>query len=112
MKVEIERLVPSWNALLVKQDKTEEKVGSIYVPDKTREADRHAEVFGTVEKLGTLAFSFGTPGKDDFWRDPDAPRPGERIMYRKYAGAHFIEGTDGETYRLIDHTDVIGVLRQ
>lgn len=111
MKLDLTRFVPSWNAVVVEQDPTEEKKGSIILTDAAIESDTHAKLTGTVHAIGELAFTFGTPGKDDFVRLDQRPRVGDKVVYKKYSGGNFFEGEDDKKYRILDHTDIIGVLK-
>ena len=109
--LDLSNFQPSWNAVVVEQDVVEAKKGNIFLPDSTKEADEHARLTGTVKAIGELAFTFGTPGKDDFIRLRDAPKVSDRVVFKRYAGGTMLDGPDGEKYRIIDHTDVIGVLK-
>lgn len=109
--LDLESFVPSWNAVVVEQDPVDEKLRGIILADETKDADKHQRLTGTVKAIGELAFTFGTPGQPDFVCLKQAPRCGERVLFKRYAGGTFFEGKNGETYRIIDHTDVIGVLK-
>jgi len=107
-KIDFTTLHPYFNTIIVRQDSVEDKHGSIILPDSAVEADKYAVMTGTVVRLGELAFSFGQPGSDEFWRDPERPREGDRVMFRKYGGGQVIEGADGNEYRLIEQHDIVG----
>lgn len=108
MKLNPETIKPYFNTLLIRQDKAEEKFGSILKPDSAIEADNFAIMTGTVSAVGPTAFSYNTPGTEEYWVHPDKPVPGDRVYFRKYAGGQMLDGEDGEKYRFIDHMDIIG----
>lgn len=95
--------------VLLKDDPIEEKKGSVYLPDSTKEKDLHGNIFATVEALGELAFTTGTPGMDDF-RKLRAPEVGQRVLFRKYAGAHFVDGEGGGVYRMVKDDEIKAII--
>lgn len=107
-KVKAEQIEPQANYVLIRQDEVEEKVGSIILADQTREADMFSTMTGVLYKKGELSWTYGTPGTDGFYELKIRPDCGDRVMFRKYAGGHMIEGKDGQQYRLMEWTDVIG----
>lgn len=109
-KVTADQIEPQNAMVLIRQDDVEEKVGSILLADQTKEADEFACMTGRLVRMGELAFTFGTPSTDSFYRLKNAPKVNDRIMYRKYSGGWLIEGKDGGKYRLMDWTDIVGTV--
>lgn len=107
MTVEPTKLEPQYYHVLIKQDAVEEKKGSIILADETRESDEFAMMFGTLVKVGELAFTFGTPGSAEFIKTAERPKVGDRVMFRKYAGGQMLKDENGQKYRLMDCSDVI-----
>lgn len=98
-------IVPTEFKVLILPKEVEEKIGSIIVPDMKRDADKYATVEGTIVALSHLAFTYAT---EDEW-DGKKPRPGQRIIYAKYAGIRH-KGKDGKEYVLANDKDVVAVL--
>ena len=91
--------------VLVKQDAVEEKTkGGLHLPTELQERERHGQTRGIIVAVADLAFN------EDVWPG-DKPRPaaGQRIAFAKHAGT-FVEGTDGEEYRVIKDKDVVGLI--
>lgn len=109
-KVTADQIEPQNTMVLIRQDDVDNKVGSIYIADTTKEADEHACMTGALVRKGELAFTYGTPGTPSFFELKSAPRISARVMYRKYSGGWMIEGKDGGKYRLMDWTDIVGVV--
>lgn len=94
--------------VLIKDDPIEEKKGSIFLPDQMKDKDLHGQIFGTVVSMGELAFTTGTPGMDDF-RQLNAPKAGQRVLFKKYAGNHFVDGEDG-VYRMVKDDEIKAII--
>lgn len=88
--------------------KTAEAVtkGGIFLPEETRDTEGLAEVWGRLVAVSPLAFNFDT------WPDdaPPRPKPGDLVLYGKYAGT-LIKGDDGREYRLMHDKDICAVKR-
>jgi co-chaperonin GroES (HSP10) len=95
-------IIPVGFSVLIEPDPVEEKTASGIITATPAEADRKqlAQTDGVVLAIGPLAFS-----------DEPSPRckAGERVVMKAYAGM-LRKGTDGNEYRIIADTDVIGVL--
>lgn len=87
--------------VLIRPKKVEEKTeGGIYLPDETRDRDKHAVMRGQLVAVGEIAFT-----------EPDwlqKPKIGDWVIYDRYAGAT-VEGIDGETYRLMNDKEIGGI---
>jgi chaperonin GroES len=80
--------------------------GGIFLPDDTKDMDGLAEVWGRLVAISPLAFNFDT------WPEnaPPRPKPGDQVLYGKYAGT-LIKGDDGREYRLMHDKDICAVKR-
>lgn len=107
MKADPKTILPMWDKVLIRQVPVDEKIGNIILPDSKKESEQHAAIYGEVVAIGETAFTFTREGEKGFTRFKTAPSVGDRVMFRKYAGGNFIDGTDGEIYRMVDETDVI-----
>lgn len=91
--------------VVVKPDAINDKIGSIIIPDTTREKQEMAAVNGTLVAAGVNAWQEAKARAFDFTK----PVPGQRIMFAKYGGVQF-KGADGADYRIMNDEDVIGIL--
>jgi len=85
--------------LLKELEATEEKIGSIYVPDTAKEKPQQAEVVAVG------------PGKVDEKtgdRRPLDVKVGDKVIYAKYSGTEVKYG--GEKYILIEQDNVLAKL--
>lgn len=96
-------ILPTGFRVLVRPIEVEAKVGSIIIPDDSRDKEKFAQQEGILIAVSPAAFNY-----DDAIRDK-APQPGARVLYAKYVG--FIrKGNDGLDYRIIEDKDVAAVL--
>lgn len=74
----------------------------------TEDAEKWSTTEGTLIAASPLAFTYASEKE---WVDAGAepPRPGERILFAKYAGTH-IKGKDGKEYVLANDKDVLAVM--
>lgn len=77
--------------------------GGIILPDDTKERDQYAQMEGELVAVSPLAFNYAD------WNGSDKPRPGDRVLYAKYAGA-MVTGKDGREYRICNDKDISAVL--
>ena len=93
-------IIPIEYKVLVRIDKTSEKVGSIFIPDAVKDQKDMAEVKGTMIAHGGKAFGdFGDP----------FPKAGDRVMIAKYAGK-LVSGADGLEYRIVSDKDISSII--
>lgn len=82
------------------QEKTK---GGIIIPDETKERDQFAQMKGTLVAVSPLAFTY------DDWKGAEKPKPGDQVLFAKYAGA-VVDGKDGRKYRIVNDKDIAAVL--
>lgn len=92
--------MPILTRIFLKVDKVEEKIGSIVIPDSSRQKETVAAETGVVIYVGPNAFSGYGNGEQQIF-------PGERIRFIRHAGV--IDTIDGEEYRTINDVDVLNV---
>jgi chaperonin GroES len=80
--------------------------GGIILPDETKERDQFAQMQGTLVAVSPLAFSYANETE---WAKADRPKPGDKVLYAKYAGAK-VTGNDGQDYRIVNDKDIAAVL--
>lgn len=95
---------PVGRAVLVKPYVTEEKTsGGIILTRETVQKDQLAEQKAIIVAVGQYA-----------WRDEPTPRAqiGDRILFSKWAGYQMTGTADGETYRVVNDSDIFMVIEQ
>lgn len=91
--------------VLIKPDAVENKTaGGLYLSDETQDREKHKATRGTIVALSPMAFN-----EDVFPPDMEKPQPGQRVCIALHAGA-FVEGMDGEQYRIVKDKDVTGLI--
>jgi chaperonin GroES len=98
-------ILPTEFKVLIEPETVEEKTkGGIILPDETKERDQFAQMKGTLVAVSPLAFTYA-----DWASEDDKPKPGDKVLFAKYAGAK-VTGMDGREYRLANDKDVAAVL--
>jgi len=96
---------PTEYRVLVRPKKVEERTsGGIFIPDQTKERDQYAAMEGELIAVSPFAFTYA-----ENWPADAKPKPGQRVLFAKYAGSTH-KGRDGEEYRIINDKDVVAVL--
>jgi chaperonin GroES len=100
-------IYPTEYKALVRPIKVEDKTkGGIILPDETKERDQFAQMQGVLIAVSPLAFTYADSAE---WGDAEKPKPGDKVLFAKYAGAA-VKGNDGESYRIINDKDISAVL--
>lgn len=90
--------------VLLKQDEVSNKQGLVYLPDDEVERRKHAQTRGVIVAIAPLAFN------EDVWPGGmERPKPGQKVAFARHAGT-FIEGCDGEEYRVVKDKDIVAVI--
>jgi len=85
--------------IIVQVDEVEEKTkGGLIIPDTVKDQEQEREMFGRVVELGPMAYQDPKYGGD--WC-----KPGDLLLFSKYAGMPWIE--NNKVYRAINDEDVI-----
>lgn len=91
--------------VLVKQDAVQEKTeGGLFLAEESKDRERHAETRGVLVAVSPMAFTY-----DDWPEGEEPPKPGAKVIFARHAGT-FVEGVDGEEYRVLKDKDVVGVI--
>ena len=91
--------------VIVLPDQAATQVGSILIPDETRQRVAEAATTGIIVSLGDAAFAYGDDGQP--WHG-ERPAPGTRVFFQKYSGQTHT-GQDGLLYRLMSYSAIAGV---
>lgn len=91
--------------ILVKQDEvTSQTKSGLYKPDELVEREKHGQTRGVIVAVSDMAFN------EDVWpQNMKRPEAGTRIAFARHAGT-FIQGEDGEEYRVVKDRDVVAVM--
>lgn len=98
-------IIPMDLRVLVKPDPVEAKIGSIILPDSTKDTERYAQVKATLVAVGENAWEEAASRSGAFVK----PTPGDRVLIAKYGGV-LIKGKDGVEYRIMNDDDITGRL--
>lgn len=98
-------IMPTEFKVLIDPKQVDEKIGSIIVPDMTKDREKYATTEGTIVALSHLAFTYAS---EDEWAGMK-PKPGDRVLYAKYAGIRH-KGKDGKEYVLANDKDIVAII--
>lgn len=76
------------------------KAVGLALPGREKEREQMAQMYGKLIAVGGNAF--------EDWKG-NVPKPGDRVMFAKYAGAQ-VEGKDGIKYRMAQDKDIAAVI--
>lgn len=97
-------IFPTEYKVLIAPKVVEERTkGGIIIPDESKDREQFAQMEGTLVACSPLAFTY------DDWKGAKPPKPGDRVLFAKFAGAK-VTGKDGKEYRLTNDKDVAAVL--
>jgi co-chaperonin GroES (HSP10) len=98
-------LQPLEYKVLILPDEVPEKTesGILYRPEIAREKEQWAQVKGFLVAHGGNAF--------EDWQG-EKPKPGDRVLFAKYAGIRDVMGVDEKKYQICNDKDLIAVITQ
>lgn len=101
---------PTEYKVLIFPKPVESKIGSILLPDMTKDSEKYATVEGSIVAVSPLAFTYA---RQDEWDEAGAtkPRAGDRVIYAKYAGVR-VKGKDGQEYLLVNDKDIVATVEE
>ena len=107
MSLKPQNIRPEWDKVLIRQKKAEEKTsGGIILAAESQDRAKFQEIVGEVVSVGAGAFK-------DLYRDPEPPKKGDKVIFKRYAGNNFIDqfaDSDEFSYRLISDTDIVALV--
>jgi co-chaperonin GroES (HSP10) len=98
-------ILPTEYKVLIEPRSVGDKIGSVFVPDVTKERDQVAQTEGVIVDMSAAAFTY-----EQWPKGTRLPRPGDRVLYAKYAGSEVRSPRNGKTYRLVNDKDIAAVL--
>lgn len=100
---------PTEHKVLIEPMTVEEKTaGGIIRPDMNKDGEQFKQTKGRIVAVSPLAFSYA---RNDEWGD-DKPKPGDLVLYARYAGINVKGPKDGKEYTLANDQDVCAVLEE
>lgn len=90
-------------APIVVDEKTK---GGIILPDEHKDREQFAQMQGTLIAVSPLAFTYADEAA---WGDAQKPKPGDKVMFAKFAGAA-VKGMDGKDYRIVNDKDIAAII--
>ena len=98
---------PTEYKVLISPIKVDEKTkGGIILPDEHKDREQFAQMQGILVAVSPLAFTYAD---QDSWGEAPNPKPGDKVLFAKFAGAA-VKGKDGADYRLVNDKDIAAVL--
>lgn len=97
---------PTEYFVLVVMAQKDAKVGSIILPDTTREREQWGSEHGRILAVSPLAFSYA-----DHWPPGAKPAVGDVVFVGRYPGKE-CEGRDGKPYRLVSDREISGIIER
>lgn len=97
-------ITPTEFKVLIDPTPIEDRIGSILLPDMTKESEKFAQTKGKIVARSPHAFSYANPEE---WAAVGAekPKPGDIVIYAKYAGVR-VKGKDGKEYLIVNDKDI------
>ena len=101
------KIQPTEYKVLISPIVVDEKTqGGIILPDEHKDRQQTAQMRGVLVAVSPLAFSYAD---DEAWGDAPKPKPGDEVLFAKFAGAA-IKGMDGKDYRIVNDKDIAAVI--
>lgn len=99
-------IVPTeFKVLILPKEVEEVTKGGIILAAQTTNAEKYATIEGEIVAISHLAFTYATEAE---W-DGHKPKPGQRVIFAKYAGVRTKGPKDGKEYLLVNDKDVCAV---
>ena len=103
-------LIPINDLVLVKTDMASLKtIGGLDLPDDVVERHQLSATSGVIAELGSEAFRWNADRTRPY--EGDKPKPGDRVLFEKYAG-QLVKGDDGSSYRLVADKAIGAIKRE
>ncbi|CAB4212748.1 GroS Co-chaperonin GroES (HSP10) [uncultured Caudovirales phage] len=99
--------IPLGYRVSILMDKSEEKIGSIFIPEKTRMLSDESSETGTILELGPLAYRGLANGES---KEPWV-KPGDRVYFKAYGGQKF-SFESGRKIRIVNDEDIIALISE
>ena len=88
--------------VVIKLPDLQEKVGSVWLPDRAKDQNQLEGDNGVIVAVGQAAFS----DKKEFPHSP--PKIGDKVFFQRWEG-FLVENGKGEKFRIIEDNKIAGV---
>jgi co-chaperonin GroES (HSP10) len=97
--------------VLVEPMPVDDKIGNILLPDQHKDREKFAQMKGRVIAQSPLAHSYAEPEE---WvkYGAEKPKPGDVVLYAKYAGVVVKGVKDGKEYQMIKDKDILSTIEE
>lgn len=99
-----------WNILVEPRQPKEMSVGGILLAPDVVSAESFKTNIGRIVHVGSAAWQSQTTGGIDL-RKHRTPKVGDMVVHRHYTGLEMIMQDTGKRLRIMDDTDVIGIVK-
>lgn len=103
-------ITPDEFKVLIAPKEAAEKIGSLYIPEETKEKEKFAATEGVIVAVSPLAFLYVTEEERAQYNAPKR-QVGDRVIYTKYGGVR-VRGRDGKDYLLIADKDIHATIEE
>ena len=98
-------IIPTEFCVVVEMDPAPDRVGSILMPTTVTDRDKLAADEGLLVAASPVAFNYA-----DWPEGARKPEPGDRVIFRKYAGLLRKNERNGKDYRLLNDKDIVAIV--
>ena len=98
-------LIPTEFCVVVEMDRAPEKVGSIFMPADVQDREKLQADEGTLLAVSPIAFNYA-----DWPEGSRKPQPGDRVIFRKFAGLLREDKARGRSFRLLNDKDIVAIV--
>jgi co-chaperonin GroES (HSP10) len=101
-------ILPTEFKVIILPKEAADKIGSVYIPDESKDRNQYAQIEGTLIAASPLAFTYVSKAE---WSAAggEPPKAGDTVLFAKYAGTTR-RGKDGVEYRIVNDKDIWAVL--
>jgi len=99
-----------WRVMVRPRQPKRETASGIALAEETVEAQIYNTCVGEVLQVGSMAYAAITKAGLDLSREPHKPKPGDWVLYGRYAGQK-MELEDGSILLFLNDTDILAIAK-
>jgi len=104
-------IYPEGVKVLIRVDTPDEiTTGGLFVPEMVRQNEKYAATRGRIVAIGPLADIHFCEDGDATGMTKRAAKPGDRVLFVRYAGPEIQRGEKREFHRIINDRDILGFI--
>lgn len=103
---------PTEHKVLIKpQDVEKVTAGGIIIPPSKEDQEKFSQTIGHIVAASPLAFNYV---EDAEWQQSggEKPKPGDKVLYAKYAGFNVKGPKDGVEYTVVNDKDICATIEE